>query len=312
MAVPKYHEFMKPLLALLGDQKCHTIKELQKKLADTMHLSGEDISELLPSGRQSVFANRVGWAKTYLKKAGLIESPARATCLITAAGLKVLAEDPAQITPKYLEKFKSFQEFWNVTQTNEPENKVLGVDSNSDKVEQDDLTPDDQLERAYTDINDALAADVLNEVMKVPPLVFEKMVMDLLLCMGYGSPDTGSYRTKSSGDGGIDGVIMEDKLGFSLIYMQAKHWDINQTVGKPVIQSFVGAIAKKDGNGLFVTTAKFSENAKQYAKEQHIILIDGNRLARLMMEHNFCVSVKKTFEIKAIDTDAFSEYQEEE
>lgn len=307
MSVPKYHEFMKPMLGLLRDGKSHTMKELQKALAVEFHLSQDDISEMLPSGRQSIFLNRVGWAKTYLKKAGLVESPARATCIITKDGLKVLDEDPSAIDPKYLERFKSFQKFWNAASNNNTEHveKSVGTDN-------EELTPDDQLEKAYTEINDALATEVLNEVMKVPPYVFEKMVMDLLLCMGYGSPDTGSYRTKASGDGGIDGVIMEDKLGFSLIYMQAKHWDINQTVGQPVIQSFVGAIAKKDGNGLFVTTAKFSENAKQYAKEQHIILIDGMRLAKLMIEHDFCVSVRKIFEIKAIDTDALAEYQQEE
>lgn len=243
-----------------------------------------------------------------MKKAGLVESPARATCVITKDGLRVLDEDPPTIDPRYLERFKSFQKFWNAaSDKNDVENVKMPVENTNEE-----LTPDDQLEKAYTEINDALASEVLNEVMKVPPYVFEKMVMDLLLCMGYGSPDTGSYRTKSSDDGGIDGVIMEDKLGFSLIYMQAKHWDINQTVGQPVIQSFVGAIAKKDGNGLFVTTAKFSENAKQYAKEQHIILIDGIRLAKLMIEHNFCVSVRKIFEIKAIDTDALAEYQQEE
>lgn len=308
MPVPKYHEFMKPMLKLLKDGKPRTMKELQKALTAEFHLSQDDISEMLPSGRQSIFLNRVGWAKTYLKKAGLVESPARATCIITEEGLKVLHEDPPTIDPKYLEKFKSFQEFWNASSDKTNVEYVENVA----ETKNEELTPDDQLEKAYTEINDALAAEVLNEVMKVPPYVFEKMVMDLLLCMGYGSPDTGSYRTKSSGDGGIDGVIMEDKLGFSLIYMQAKHWDINQTVGQPVIQSFVGAIAKKDGNGLFVTTAKFSENAKQYAKEQHIILIDGIRLAKLMIEHNFCVSVRKIFEIKAIDTDALAEYQQEE
>ena len=176
---------------------------------------------------------------------------------------------------------------------------------------QTDLTPDDQLEDAYKQINASLASDLLSEVLKISPYTFEKLVVDLLSKMGYGTVAYGSHATVASGDDGIDGVIMEDKLGFSLIYMQAKEWAPDRVVGQPDIQSFVGAIAGKHGDGLFVTTAKFSQKAKDYANTHHIILIDGERLAKLMIEYNFCVSTRKTFEIKAIDTDALAEYQDE-
>jgi restriction system protein len=265
----------------------------------------DDLSEMLPSGRQTVFSNIVGWAKTYLKKAGLIDSPARALIVITDAGKKVLQENPEKIDSKYLEKFPSFKNFSSASSSDESDIEK----SSSGKAT--DLTPDDQLEDAYKQINANLASDLLSEIMKITPYTFEKLVVDLLSKMGYGTVAYGSHATTASGDDGIDGVIMEDKLGFSLIYMQAKQWTQDRVVGQPEIQSFVGAIAGKHGDGLFVTTTRFSQKAKDYAHTHHIILIDGERLANLMIEFNFCVSVRKTFEIKDIDTDAMNEYQEE-
>jgi restriction system protein len=171
-------------------------------------------------------------------------------------------------------------------------------------------TPDDTFEESFRKINKGLSDDLLSEVVKLSPIAFEQMVIDLLSKMGYGSFENAGKTTTITGDEGIDGVIMEDKLGFDLIYIQAKKWDLDSTVGRPEIQSFVGAISGKGGKGLFVTTAKFSKQALEYAKHQHIILIDGEKLAKLMIEHNFGVSIKKTFEIKAIDTDTFNEYLE--
>ena len=305
MAVPKYDELMKPLLTAVQDGQVYKIKDVTALLARQMNLSSEDLAEMLPSGRQTVFKNRVGWAKTYLKKAGLLDSPARATIVITDAGKKVVADNPEKIDAKYLERFPSFAEFQSTTVSTENgrENPIAEVSK--------DLTPDDQLEDAYKEINDSLASDLLTEVLKIPPYTFEKFVVDLLLKMGYGKADFGSHATVASGDDGIDGIIMEDKLGFSLIYMQAKEWALDKVVGQPDIQSFVGAIAGKKGDGLFVTTAKFSQKAKDYAHTHHIILIDGERLANLMIEYNFCVSTRKTFEIKALDTDALAEYQDD-
>lgn len=305
MSVPKYDELMKPLLVAVSDGETYKMKDVTALLAEQLNLSSDDLAEMLPSGRQTVFKNRVAWAKTYLKKAGLLDSPARATIVITNAGKQVVADNPEKIDSKYLEQFPSFVDFASASEPLDDSNPAPAAPNPSD------LTPDDQLEDAYKEINDSLASDLLTEVLKIPPYTFEKFVVDLLLKMGYGKADFGSHATVASGDDGIDGIIMEDKLGFSLIYMQAKEWAVDKVVGQPDIQSFVGAIAGKKGDGLFVTTARFSQKAKDYAHTHHIILIDGERLANLMIEYNFCVSTRKTFEIKAVDTDALAEYQDD-
>lgn len=305
MSVPKYDELMKPLLVAVSDGETYKMKDVTALLAEQLNLSSDDLAEMLPSGRQTVFKNRVAWAKTYLKKAGLLDSPARATIVITNAGKQVVADNPEKIDSKYLEQFPSFVDFASAPEPLDDSNPAPAAPKPSD------LTPDDQLEDAYKEINDSLASDLLTEVLKIPPYTFEKFVVDLLLKMGYGKADFGSHATVASGDDGIDGIIMEDKLGFSLIYMQAKEWAVDKVVGQPDIQSFVGAIAGKKGDGLFVTTARFSQKAKDYAHTHHIILIDGERLANLMIEYNFCVSTRKTFEIKAVDTDALAEYQDD-
>lgn len=305
MAVPKYDELMKPLLVAVQDGEVYKMKDVTSMLAQQLNLSAEDIAELLPSGRQTVFKNRVSWAKTYLKKAGLLDSPARATIVITDAGKKVVADNPDKIDSKYLEQFPSFVDFTSAPETQDSGVTPLAVPQPTD------LTPDDQLEEAYKQINASLASDLLSEVLKINSYTFEKLVVDLLSKMGYGTVAYGSHATVASGDEGIDGVIMEDKLGFSLIYVQVKEWALDKVVSRPDIQSFVGAIAGKHGDGLFVTTARFSQQARDYAETHHIILIDGERLANLMIEYNFCVSTRKTFEIKAIDTDALAEYQDD-
>lgn len=305
MAVPKYDELMKPLLMAVQDGKTYTIKEITSTLAKQLKLSADDLAEMLPSGRQTVFKNRIGWANTYLKKAGLLDSPARATIVITDIGKQVVADNPEKIDSNYLKRFPSFADFKSTAENSDED------DHTSVNPKADDLTPDDQLEEAYKQINASLASDLLNEVLKLTPHTFERFVVDFLSKMGYGTVAFGSHATQASGDDGIDGVIMEDKLGFSLIYMQAKKWAPDKVVGQPDIQSFVGAIAGKHGDGLFVTTARFSQKAKDYAHTHHIILIDGERLANLMIEYNFCVSTRKVFEIKAIDTDALAEYQDD-
>lgn len=229
MAVPKYDELMKPLLAAVQDGEVYKMKDVTTALAQQLNLSVEDLAEMLPSGRQTVFKNRVGWAKTYLKKAGLLDAPARATIVITEAGKKVIVENPKKIDSKYLEKFPSFVDF---VSTSDPVNGDNSVPAISKSTE---LTPDDQLEDAYKQINASLASDLLSEVLKISPYTFEKLVVDLLSKMGYGTVAYGSHATSASGDDGIDGVIMEDKLGFSLIYIQAKEWAPDRVVGQPDI-----------------------------------------------------------------------------
>lgn len=299
MAVPKYFEMHKPFLEAIRDKNQHTLKEIKAYIADYFHLAATDFSEMLPSGRQTVFFNRVGWASTYLKKAGLVISPARATFKITSEGLNALEDNPSVIDNDYLMKYESFRDFQSMSDSN-----------GSDTVSHASETPDDTFEESFKKINDSLADSILSEIMKLSPSAFEQMVVDLMSKMGYGAFENAGHATPLTNDEGIDGIIMEDKLGFSLIYIQAKQWDLSSTVGRPDVQSFVGAISGKGGKGLFVTTAKFSKQAIDYASHQHIILIHGEKLAKLMIEHNFCVTVKKTFEIKNIDTDAFNEYSE--
>lgn len=303
MSVPKYFEMHKPTLKFLSDGKIHTSREIKSFLIDYFHLSNEDIMLLLPSGRITYLSNRASWARTYLKKAGLIESPEKGKFVITEEGHKTLRESPDVIDRDYLMRYDSFREFKNRTQSDYTDIQK-SLEDNSE-------TPDDALENAFKQINDSLADDILSEVMKLSPTAFEKMVMDLMSKMGYGTFENAAMRTAVTGDEGIDGIIMEDKLGFNLIYIQAKRWNEEHPVGRPEVQAFVGAIAGKGGKGLFVTTSKFTKQAIDYAKNQHIILMDGNKLANYMIEYNFGVSIKKTFEIKAIDTDVFSDYEDE-
>lgn len=301
MGLPKYYEMHKPFLEYLKDGKLHTLKELKQFISKYFNLTEEELLELLPSGRQTVFINRIGWARTYLKKAGLIDSPARASFIITNDGLEVLNDNPDVIDSNYLMKFDSFREF---------QGGVIYTKNNNEPSNDINNTPDDTFEDSFRKINKSLAEDLLAEVIKLSPTAFEQMVIDLLSKMGYGSFENAGKTTSTTGDEGIDGIIMEDKLGFNLIYIQAKKWELNSKVVRPDVQSFVGAISGKGGKGLFVTTAKFSKQAIEYAKNQHIILIDGEKLSNLMIEHNFGVTVKKVFEIKAIDTDVFNEYLE--
>ncbi len=301
MELPKYYEMHKPFLEYLKDGRQHTLKELKQYVSKYFKLTEEQLLEMLPSGRQTVFVNRIGWARTYLKKAGLIDSPARATFIITNDGLGVLKDNPAVIDSSYLMKFESFQEF----QSGSADMEIASVSANDTKD-----TPDDTFEESFRKINKSLADDLLGEIVKLSPAAFEQMVIDLLSKMGYGAFENAGKTTSITQDEGIDGIIMEDKLGFNLIYIQAKKWSLDSTVGRPDVQNFVGAISGKGGKGLFVTTAKFSKPASEYAKHQHIILIDGEKLAKLMIEHNFGVTVKKVFEIKSIDTDVFNEYLE--
>lgn len=301
MAIPKFYEFMKPLLKELEDGEIHTLKSVKLSMIQKFNLSDEDAAELLPSGRQTKFMNRLSWAGTYLKKAGLIAGPARGTFQITKEGLSVLSKDPEIIDVEFLNNYKSFRDFQS------SENNNYGASNSDNDVFE---TPDDTFEDAFKRINDNLSDELLSEIIKLSPIAFERLVMDLLQCMGYGTFENSCQSTPVTGDEGIDGIIMEDKFGFNVIYIQAKKWDTDSSVGRPAVQSFVGAISGKGGSGLFVTTAKFSAPAIKYANEQHVILIDGKRLTQLMIEHNFGVSTQKTFEIKSLDMDLFNGYDE--
>ena len=266
-----------------------------------MNISESDRNEMLPSGKQSLFDNRVGWARTYLDKAGLVETPQRGKYRITDKGLKALASNK-KIDLKFLKQSEGFNEFYKSATTNE--NGALEVDKNESPVE--------ELEAAYQQIVASLSEQIMAEVMNLSPSGFEKLVVKILLSMGYGNGiDNAGRVTQQSNDGGIDGIIKEDQLGFSNIYIQAKQWSPEQTVSKPEIQKFVGALQGKQAQkGLFITTAKFSSGAEQYADNLlgvKVVLVDGIALTKLMIKYNVGVSVEHNYEIKKIDTDFFDE-----
>lgn len=301
MAVPKFSDFFSPVLEHSGDGNIHTLKELYKAMIERFSLTQEDISIMLPSGTKTIVYNNVQWSVTYLVKAGLLKRVSRGVLQITSEGMKVLQDKPKDIDIAFLNKYDSFKEFHTGT--------VSGNASQTKDVEQEVIeTPDYTFEEAFKQINDKLADEILSEVMKLSPTAFERMVIDLLQKMGYGSFANSGRTTPITADEGIDGIIMEDKLGFDLIFIQAKQWDLDSSVGRPEIQKFVGAIAGKGGKGLFVTTAKYAKPAITYAEQQRVVLVDGKKLANLMIEHNFGATVKKVFEIKEIDTDVFNDY----
>ncbi|OGI65165.1 restriction endonuclease [Candidatus Nomurabacteria bacterium RIFCSPLOWO2_01_FULL_39_18] len=301
MPIPQFKYVIKPLLEYLADGQEHSLKEAESSLAIKFNLKESDLSQMTPSGRMTIFSNRVGWAKTYLKKAGLVDAPKKALFKITPQGQKVLAQKPEIIDPSFLRKFSSFNEFQGGADTLEKSNEVEDLEEN---------TPEETMEAGYQSIVKELYAELLNSLKSSSPAFFEQSVIDLLLGMGYGgSRKDAGQAIGRSGDGGIDGVIKEDKLGLDLIYVQAKRWNDN-SVGRPEVQSFVGALNGKFAKkGIFITTSNFTKDAIEYAQrlDSKVILIDGIQLAKLMVEYNIGVSTITTYEIKKVDSDYFSE-----
>ena len=300
MALPKYDEFYRLVLNALQDGKSHSMKEVRNSIAQTLHLTEQDLSETLSNG-SSVYAGRVGWAKTYLKKAEMIDSPQRGYITITPAGQSLLASNEP-ITNALLAKLSSaFLDFYRPQSGNSTSTQS---DSGNTQISTPE-TPQETFERVYNLINEQLADELLNDVLNQSPVFFEHLVVDLMKAMGYGD----GLVTKYSGDDGIDGIIHEDKLGFNLIYIQAKRWKPDIPITKPELQKFAGAMMgpPKVEKGLFITTAKFSPKAKEYATAQHIILVDGKKLTELMIEYGVGVSTQKAYLIKRIDSDYFSD-----
>ncbi|TVZ39356.1 restriction system protein [Alteromonadaceae bacterium 2753L.S.0a.02] len=302
--IPVYQSLMHPLLRALGDGQARRTRDLVQMLADTLNLTEEERSQLLPSGKQAIFNNRVGWARTYLKKAGLIETPEHGFMRITERGANVLQQNPPLVDNEYLKQFPEFLEYmsYSSSQGNDVSSATV-----SDTARE---TPTEAMDQAYRQFNAELATEVLDTVLKVTPQFFEELVVKLMLAMGYGGWSEESGRaTQYSADGGIDGLINEDPLGLETIYLQAKRYKDN-TVGREAIQAFSGALdMQRAHKGVFITTSKFSKGALEYVGmiQKKIILIDGVKLAALMIKHNLGVSVKETYEIKAIDTDFFNE-----
>lgn len=289
----------------MGDNQVHKGSELIPKLANHFRLSEEDRNELLPSGTQLKFENRVYWAITYLKHAGLLCYPSRGSCKITEVGLQVLSNPPELINLKYLRSFPLYQQW----QLHMKSNKKGSQSSASAADNATSVTPDELIEESYANLTELLSTEILEKIKSCTPKFFEHLVIDLLLKMGYGGSkvEAGEVLGKSN-DGGIDGLIKEDKLGLDTIYVQAKKWDSMVPIAQ--VRDFAGALlAKKAKKGIFITTSSFPSSAREFVAsiEPRIVLIDGEQLAELMIEYDLGVSVKRTYQIKKLDLDYYEE-----
>ncbi|SFJ43311.1 restriction endonuclease [Thermoflavimicrobium dichotomicum] len=298
--IPDYQKFMWPVLKAIADKKEHSLNEVRDFIAKELNISAKERKKLIPSGKQSVFNNRVSWAVFYLKKAELVESPKRGFLKLTAQGARVVKQQPEEMNIQYLSRFKSFRSFINNSENTESDHQM----------NQTSTTPEEMLSENYKLVRKQLAEEVLEQVMKCSPNAFEQLVIDLLLAMGYGgSQQDAGQVVGGTGDGGIDGVIKEDRLGLRQIYIQAKRWE--KPVGSPEINRFCGALSTKNADrGVFITTSSFTSSAIQAAERSsyHIVLIDGEKLAELMIDYNVGVVEAKRFVIKRIDTDYFEQF----
>lgn len=302
MAIPDYQEIMLPLLKFSSDKLEHSLREAYEKLATILNISIDEQKIMLPSGNQEVFNNRVAWARTYLKMAGLLQNTKRGYFKITDRGLETLDKNLTKIDNSYLEQFAEFQEF-------KTRKRKIEKTSFKSIIESKDSTPEEMLESAYQDLRNELANDILKTLKECSPSLFEKIVVELLVKMGYGGSrkDAGKAIGKS-GDEGIDGIIKEDKLGLDIIYIQAKKWE--NTVSRPEIQKFAGALqGQRARKGIFITTSNFSKEAHSYATniDNKIVLIDGDQLSQLMIDSDLGVSKISSYDVKKIDSDYFIE-----
>lgn len=307
MAIPDYQTLMLPVLKYFSDGGEYHYRDLIENLASQFNLTDDERKELLSSGTQPIFDNRVGWAKTYLRKAGLIEPIRRGVYKITEAGKSIIKTNVNRIDNQFLRQFPSFLEFQNISRNAENVNNDLLIE-NQPSISH---TPEETLDSAYQHIRRSLSSELIKKVIELSPAFFEKLVVELLVKMGYGGSikDAGKAIGKS-GDEGIDGTIKEDKLGLDIIYIQAKRWKIGNVVGRPELQKFVGALAGQGAKkGIFITTSNFTKEALEYAprNETKIVLIDGEELAQLMIDYNLGCTTQQTYELKKIDNDYFGE-----
>ncbi len=303
MAVPRFFEFFVPVLTALYHESPLKANQIYGIVASNMSLTPSDMSELLPSGRQQTYKNRILWAIQYLKNAGLINPIARGTYEITEQGKTSLLNDANKIDLHYLEQFDSFVKFHG-GKSDQRQHKP------TDSISNEDITPQEAMGNAYRTIREELSKSLLKSILSCSPDFFETLVIDLLLAMGYGyDTEASGMVVGKTGDGGIDGIINEDKLGFSQVYVQAKRWNPDQTVGSPDVQAFAGALLGKGASkGLFITTSQFSKSARKYVDDQktmRIVLVDGAELTRLMIDNGVGVSVQQTFKVMQIDNDYF-------
>jgi restriction system protein len=299
MAIPDFQSIMLPLLKFASDRQEHSVREAIEKLADGFNLTEEERKELLPSGRKATFNDRVHWANTYLKKARLLTSTRRGYFQITDRGLEVLKKPPTRITIGFLDQFPEFSEF-RTRRPKPQEEPDEGEDAH---------TPEEAIESVYQGLNEDLAADLLETVKGCSPTFFERLVVDLLVKMGYGGTRREAGQAIGrSGDEGIDGIINEDRMGLDVVYIQAKRWE--NTVGRPEVQKFAGALqGQRARKGILITTSGFSKAAHDYAAliDSRIVLINGEQLSQLMIDYNVGVTPVASYELKKIDSDYFLE-----
>ena len=298
MPVPDFQSLFVPLLRAASDQQEHSMGDIRDRIAAELQLSLADLGQRLPSGKQTVFANRVAWAAVYLYRAGALERVRRGVFRINARGAELLERHPTRLTVRDLSKYPEFVAFHKGSPN--------GLGEEENRTEKSE-TPEERLTHAYKVLRDALAGEVLDATKKASPGFFEELVIDLLVAMGYGgSVEDAGRAVGKSGDGGIDGTIKEDKLGLDVLYVQAKRW--SNPVGRPVVQAFAGSLeGVRARKGVLITTSTFTPEAMEYVQkiEKRIILIDGKQLADLMIDHDIGVSLTQTFKIKRLDADYF-------
>jgi restriction system protein len=308
MPIPDFESLMLPYLELLHDGQEHGIQDVISQLSIRFNLTDEERYQRSPNSPNIIFNNRVGWAKTYLKKARLIENPHRGIVKISDRGLQILTENPQRIDIHYLSRFPEFMSFY-MDSVEFPEENPSSTQTSNIPINPNILTPSEQLEQSYQDIRSELADDLLEHVLNCSPRFFEHLVIDLLLKMGYGGfRDDAAQMTPRSHDGGIDGIINEDKLGLDVIHLQAKRWSGN--VGRPEVQTFVGSLEGFRANkGIFITTSDFTSEAQEYVKtiNKKVILINGKKLTQLMIDHGVGVTEIVSYVVKRVDNDYFIE-----
>ncbi|MFB9992440.1 restriction endonuclease [Deinococcus oregonensis] len=302
MPIPDYQTFMRPLLSLLQSGKATPMKEIYSSLAKEFNLTEQEMAEMLPSGRQATYMNRIGWAKTYLVKSGAVESPQRSWVQITSRGQTLLKKHPKIVTNKVLLEFPEFAAFQRTNTITQTEAAQSPKDSLSI------LSPEEELGQLYAAFNASLTSELLLQINQITPQQFERLVVEVLVAMGYGGSvrDAGQALGRS-GDNGIDGVVKQDPLGLDKVYIQAKQWTGN--VGSQEVRNFSGSLTyHKTTKGVLITTAGFSPSAKDTARQiGNIILIDGDMLAQLMIEHNVGVVTRETYKIRRVDSEYFEE-----
>lgn len=310
MPIPDYQSLMLPVLRLAAEGE-KRVADVEDRIADEFGLTVEEREELLPSGRQRVLHNRIHWAKFYMSKAGLLASPARGRFIATDAGKALLAQNPERVDVKLLLQHPEFREFYKPDVSAGTDTEASRGTTEESTLDSASITPEEQIEAAYQAVVAALRADLLDRIGQNSPAFFEGLIVDLLVAMGYGgSHKNAAAQLGRSGDGGVDGVVNEDRLGLDRVYVQAKRYAATNSIGRPDVQAFVGSLVGLGATkGVFVTTSTFSPQARDFVKHlsQRVILIDGRQLADLMIEHGVGVRVSRAVEFKRLDEDFFVE-----